>query len=125
MKNAVMIIIKKENNFLMGKRSSWKQKAPGYWCPISGHVEENETEERAVEREAFEEIGVRVRPLRKITMIPAHDKSVMLHWWLAEIISGEPQISNNENSELRWFSKSELQTLEPVFKEDIEILLGF
>jgi 8-oxo-dGTP pyrophosphatase MutT (NUDIX family) len=123
-KQAVMIVIKKADKYLLGKRSFWKEKAPGYWCPISGHIEQNECEEDAVKREAAEEIGVEVKPLHKITSILSHDGTVMLHWWFAVILSGEPAITNNENSELKWFSVLDLQNLEPAFKEDLDILLS-
>ncbi|WP_408095585.1 NUDIX hydrolase [Peredibacter sp. HCB2-198] len=121
MKEAIMIVLEKDGKFLLGKRSAWKTKAPGYWCPISGHIEPNETEEEAVIREAQEELGIEVRPTQKITSTPTHDGRVMLHWWKAEIVKGNPQINNNENEEIRWFSKDELNTLRPTFKEDIAI----
>lgn len=123
MKNAVMIVIEDNGKFLLGKRADWKSKAPGYWCPISGHIEPGESEEEAVVREAREELGTVVRPVTKIASIPTNDKTVMLHWWKAEIISGLPRLNNDENSELGWFGKDELKKLQPVFEEDIEIIL--
>jgi NADH pyrophosphatase NudC (nudix superfamily) len=122
-KNAVMIVLENNGKFLLGKRADWKAKAPGYWCPISGHVEESESEEEAVVREAEEELGIVVKATRKITSTLTHDKTVMLHWWMAEILSGSPAINNDENSEIKWFTRDELRSLEPVFKEDVEILL--
>lgn len=124
MKQAIMLILKKDEKFLLGKRSEWKKKAPGYWCPISGHLEEGETEEEAVIRETQEELAIVVKPVRKIASAPTHDKTVMLHWWTAEIVSGTPVINNNENSEIRWFTKDELRTLEPAFKEDVDLILN-
>lgn len=118
-----MIILEANGKYLLGKRAEWKAKAPGYWCPISGHIEQDESEEEAVIREAREELGIEVKPQKKITSIPTNDGTVMLHWWKAEIISGKETLNNAENSEIRWFSKDELKKLQPVFKEDIEIIL--
>lgn len=123
-RNAVMIVLEKNGKYLLGKRAVWKTKAPGYWCPISGHIEENESEEEAVIREAKEELGIEVRPLMKIISSPTHDGTVMLHWWKAEIVSGNAMLNNDENSELRWFTKDELKKLQPAFEEDIEIILN-
>lgn len=123
MKHAVMIVMQRDDKFLLGKRASWKTKAPGYWCPISGHIELQESEEEAVIREAQEETGAIVKPVRKLTSISSHDKTVMLHWLLAEITSGEPHANNDENELVKWFSREELEMLTPVFKEDIDILL--
>jgi len=119
-----MIVLEQNGKILLGKRSDWKAKAPGYWCPISGHIENDESEEEAVIREANEELGIVVKPVKKIASSPTHDKTVMLHWWKADIISGSPVINNNENSEIRWFTKEELVLLTPAFKEDIEILIN-
>lgn len=124
MKEAVMIVLKEDDKYLLGKRANWKAKAPGYWCPISGHIEKGESEVDAVKREAREELGITVRPLRKLTSIPTHDNTVMLHWWQAEILAGMPQIMNNENEEIKWFTSEELMKLQPVFKEDMEIIIG-
>lgn len=123
-KQAIMLILKQDEKFLLGKRSEWKAKAPGYWCPISGHIENDETEEAAVIREAMEELSIVVKPITKIASTPTHDKTCMLHWWKAEIVSGIPKINNNENSDLRWFTKDELRTLAPAFKEDVELILN-
>lgn len=119
-----MIVLEENGKILLGKRSAWKAKAPGYWCPISGHIEPSETEEEAVIREAREELGIEVQPIQKITSTPTHDGAVMLHWWKAEIVRGTPTVNNNENEEIRWFGKAELMKLEPVFKEDVQIILN-
>ena len=123
MKQAVMIIVKEDGKYLLGKRSALKLKAAGYWCPISGHIEEGESEEDAVVREAFEELGVVVEPKKKITETRTHDGSVVLHWWVSRIVSGWPALQNEENSQLGWFTAAELQTLKPSFEEDLKILL--
>jgi 8-oxo-dGTP pyrophosphatase MutT (NUDIX family) len=122
-KQAVMIVIEKEGKFLLGKRADWKPKAPGYWCPISGHIEEGESEEAAVVREAWEEVGLMVKPYRRLGSIDTHDGTTKLHWWQAKIMEGEAFIKNRENSELGWFTPEELGNLRPTFKEDIAMVL--
>ena len=121
-KQAIMIVIVRDGKFLFGKRADWKPKAPGYWCPISGHIDGGETEQDAVIREAQEEIGVRVNPIRKIAETDTHDGEVRLHWWLATIIEGEPRLANDENSELRWVSPENFTELSPSFEEDLAII---
>ena len=117
-----MIVIERDGKFLFGKRAHWKTVAPGYWCPISGHIEEGESEEEAVIREAQEEIGVSVIPLRKITESDTHDGKIRLHWWLTKIQAGEPALVSDENSQLRWVSPDQFFELKPSFEEDLAII---
>ena len=117
----VAAIIKRDNKFLLGKRSLSKKSASGYWCPISGRIEEFETQEEAVIREVFEEVGIKVKPRYKVGVFDTQDKSAVVHWWLVDIISGEPLISNGEHSDLGRFSVLEMQDLEKIFSEDIDL----
>jgi 8-oxo-dGTP pyrophosphatase MutT (NUDIX family) len=113
-----------QGRFLLGKRSAHRPVAPGYWCPISGGVEPGETQAEAVVREVREEVGLRVRALRKFAQCDTHDGTTVLHWWFVEILDGalEAQLANDENSELRWLTPTELQVIQPSFAEDIAIL---
>lgn len=118
---AVMVIIEKDGRYLLGKRSSWKRAAPGYWCPVSGKIEAGESEEDAVAREAFEEVGLTVEAFRKIGEMDTRDQSARLHWWLVKVLEGEAYLKNDEHTELGWFTLDEMSKLEPVFHEDIEL----
>lgn len=117
----IALTIKKENRFLLGRRSLTKKVAPGYWCPISGKIELGESEEQALVREAQEEIGVQIKPIKKITTLDIANRKSLLHWWLVEVVQGEPQINNDEHTELAWLSFKEILKLEPIFPEDIDI----
>ena len=118
---AVTIIIEKEGRFLLGKRSSWKTTAPGYWCPVSGKIEKGETEPEAVCREAFEEVGLMVKPIKKLCEMDTRDGSGRLHWWSVEILEGEAFLKNDEHSEIGWFTMDEISRLDPTFHEDIDL----
>ncbi|MBY0554353.1 NUDIX domain-containing protein [bacterium] len=117
----VAAVIRKENKFLLGKRALSKKSAPGYWCPVSGKIENGETEESAVMREVFEEVGLNVKPKLKLNVFDTRDKSAIIHWWLVDIVEGEPTLKNDEHSELGWFLISEMESLKDVFSEDIEL----
>ena len=122
MLEGVVIILRRDKRFLVGKRSSWKQTAPNMWTSIAGKIEKGESESSAVVREAWEEIGVRVKPLAKIEQAVTRDGSTRLHYWLGEITEGEPFLNNDENSELKWLNIEEIKQLENTFAEEIEIL---
>jgi len=61
------------------------QRAPGirgggYWGPVSGEVEAGENQETAVAREAMEEVGLTVRPIRKVWENVSTRGTFILHW---------------------------------------------
>lgn len=120
----VAVILEREGRFLLGKRSPHKRAAPGYWCPISGHLEPGEAQAQAVVREVLEETALRVVALDCVARCDTHDGSAVMHWWRAQPLDDAPaRLANDEHSELGWFSPEELRQLAPVFEEDIAILL--
>ncbi|MGZ3692823.1 MAG: NUDIX domain-containing protein [Bdellovibrionota bacterium] len=117
----VVAVIEKSGKFLVGKRSLHKKSAPGFWCPITGKIEDGETEQAALVREVFEEAGLKVEADRKIAEFDTHDKSAHLHWWTVRILGAEQIVRNHEHSELRWVTIEEMRLLQPVFAEDLDV----
>lgn len=117
----VSLVIRRGDRLLLGKRSLTESAASGYWCAISGGIEPGESEEQTVVREAEEEIGVKVRPVRKLGELDTRDGRIRLHWWLVEIETGEPFLKNDEHSELRWVTIDELKLLDPLFVENVPL----
>ncbi|MEY2937308.1 MAG: hypothetical protein RL033_8057 [Pseudomonadota bacterium] len=122
--DVVAVILVRDGRFLLGKRSLHKRTAPGYWCPISGHVEPGEPQAAAVVREVLEETALRVIALECVAQCDTHDGSAVMHWWRVQLLDDAPaRLANDEHTELGWFSPEELQGQAPVFEEDIAILL--
>ena len=92
----------------------------GYWAPVSGEVEPGESQEAAVVREAMEEVGLTVRPLRKVWENISSGGSFRLHWWLAEYVVGELVLEKREVSEARWLTADEICRLDSTFEGDRE-----
>lgn len=120
-KNAVVAIIRNGDRFLLVKRSNYKEVAAGYWCPVSGSVEQNETQIEALQREVKEEIGLDIKAIRKICSIPSHDQLYNLHFWTTQLIAGEVSITSDEATDFKWLTVAEMKKLELVFNEDISI----
>jgi hypothetical protein len=75
----------------------------------------------------MEEIGCVVLAREKLQELESRNGHYRLHYWLSELVEGEPQICNDELTDLRWVTLKELKSLEPVFEEDITLfgrLLG-
>jgi 8-oxo-dGTP pyrophosphatase MutT (NUDIX family)/GNAT superfamily N-acetyltransferase len=91
---------------------------PGYWAPPSGKIEPGEGQEAAVIREVKEEVGVTIRPVRKIWESVSAGGTHTLHWWLADAEDPELRPDWREVSEARWVAVSEIATLQPTFPGD-------
>lgn len=119
----VHAIIKQSDQFLLGKRSTAKKNAAGHWASIGGRLEIGESLEVALVRECLEEIGVDVKPVQQIHKVIEQDAA---HFWFeVEIISGIPRLTNDEHSELKWFTKSEAMMLTPIVAEDLQLIQTF
>ncbi|MBI3304035.1 MAG: NUDIX domain-containing protein [Deltaproteobacteria bacterium] len=92
----------------------------GYWAPPSGKLEPGESQEAAVVREVKEEVGLTVRPLRKVWENISANGIHTLHWWLAEYVSGELTLDRRAVSEARWLTVDEIWGLERIFVGDRE-----
>ena len=123
--HAVVAIIRKADTFLFVKRSDHLETASGYWCPVSGRVEESETQAEALQREVMEEVGLEVVAVERVREILSHDGLFVLHFWTTEIVAGEARICSHEATELRWVTVAEMKRLQPVFEEDVRILEAF
>ena len=91
---------------------------PGYWAPPSGKVEPGERQEAADIREVKEEVGVRIRPVRKVWECVSAGGTHTLHWWLADAEDHELRPDRREVSDARWVTVQEIATLEPTFPGD-------
>jgi 8-oxo-dGTP diphosphatase len=117
MKDAVAIVIKRNNKFLLIKRAKHGA-AEDYWCPITGAVEHGETQAQAVIREAQEEMGITVEPIQKIWECYTHDKKYLLHWWHVTILQDTIKTNPDEVKEYGWFNCDEMKTIGKMFTAD-------
>ena len=91
---------------------------PGYWAPPSGKVEPGERQEVAVIREVKEEVGVTIRPVRKVWESISAGGIHTLHWWLANAEDHDLRPDRREVSDARWVTVQEIATLKPTFPGD-------
>ncbi|OGQ78350.1 MAG: DNA mismatch repair protein MutT [Deltaproteobacteria bacterium RIFCSPLOWO2_12_FULL_60_19] len=91
----------------------------GYWGPLSGKIEPGESQKAAVVRESMEEVGLTVRPVRKVWENVSTGGIYRLHWWLAEYVAGELALDAREASAARWLTVEEIPGLK-IFEGDRE-----
>ena len=114
------VILTRGETILLGWRGANRRSFPACWAVPGGHLEPGESAESAAIREMREELGVEVKLLRYLMAIEAVDVvgPVTFHMFsCSEWEGGEPEVRDDEHSELRWFSLQEACGLEPLALE--------
>jgi mutator protein MutT len=98
------------------------------WETPGGKVEEGESPEECAIRETREEIGVEVKLLKKLGQKEFEENGYKMDyiWFLTEITSGEPKISEDKFDDLRFWSLKTLKekgNLSPNAKNLVDFLL--
>lgn len=101
-------MIVRSGRLLIARRPQGTHMA-GKWEFPGGKIERGETPEAALERELFEELGVRTRTGR-IYHAVCHsypEKDVLLLFYRSQLLEGE--LCAIEEAEIRWISKENLR----------------
>jgi 8-oxo-dGTP pyrophosphatase MutT (NUDIX family) len=115
----VVAVVRRQGRVLMVQRGP-RSVFAGWWQPLSGRLEPGETQAEAVVREAREEVGLDVQPLRKVWECPADGVDFWLHWWLAECAGGDLRPDRDEIADARWLRPEEISALPLTFAGDRE-----
>lgn len=119
MLDAVIAVITNGEKILLIQRAPGIR-GGGFWAPVSGEVEGGESQEAAVAREAMEEVGLAVRPIRKVWENISTRGTFILHWWLAEYVGGGLTLNLAEVSDARWLTADEICRMDGTFEGDRE-----
>ena len=119
-RGAVAIIVR-DGRMLVIRRSR-QVIAPLMYCFPGGGIEDGETEQSAVVREVYEEVGVQIRPLRRLWECVTAWK-VHLAWWLAEMDPAAVTMPNpREVESIHWFTPGEMAGLSELLESNREFL---
>lgn len=116
----------KSNQFLLGKRSDTNATYPGVWDMFGGHVEPEEEPAEALKREFTEELGINPTCFDLFDTIEYNDirygKALVYVYFITKWEGGKPSICNQEHSEIKWFSRSELEAIPLAAHEYLNII---
>lgn len=102
-----------DGNILLARRALTKQHDPGKWGPaVAGTVEEGETYEENITKEAEEELGLKnIRPIAGIKKLRKTKWNYFVQEFLLTLPLGYNhfKILEDEVAEVKWFSKEELK----------------
>ena len=103
-------VLKQDGQYFMVQRAATVPKG-GMWCFPGGHVESGETSRDAVIRELREELGLTVKPVRRVGAVRVLDSRHVLAVWIVERSSGELHLSTAEIADARWLTPHEIRTI--------------
>jgi 8-oxo-dGTP diphosphatase len=96
--------------------------APLVYCFPGGGIEDGESEEQALVREFREEVGVVIRPVRRLWRCVTSWK-VELAWWLGELDpDAVPAANPREVESVHWFTPEEMAALPELLESNREFL---
>ena len=120
-RRGAVAIIPRGQHLLVIRRSSTVV-APLTYCFPGGGIEQGESEETALVREIREEIGVTIRPVRRLWHCVTSWK-VDLAWWLAEMDNDALPVANPvEVESIHWYTAAEMARL-PALLESNRLFL--
>jgi NAD+ diphosphatase len=102
---AVIVLVERGRELLMARSRHF---APGVYSVLAGFVEPGETLEEAVEREIFEEVGIRVKDIRYFGSQPWPFPHSLMIAFTATYDGGELQINDQEIESAGWFTPENL-----------------
>jgi len=117
---AVVAIIREGDKYLCIKRAA-DILAGGQICFPGGGIEPGETEEEAVIREIQEEVGLAIKPLRKVfeSVTPWN---VHVSWYTVELLSHDITPDSAEVEWCRWMTMEEFKRSPEILVSNVQFL---
>ena len=102
-------VVLRDGWVLLVHRSPSARHYPDVWDLFGGHVNEGESLEEALHREAREELGIEVLALNRLGQIYDAVEPAVVHVYAVTSWEGEPfNAAPHEHTEVCWFGASEL-----------------
>lgn len=115
--SSVSIVYNEHGQILFGK-SKHNDDRNGKWCFPGGGIKPGECPGKAAERECNEETGYVIKQQQ---MSLPHPKKPWIAFVVCKKISGQPK-PNNEFSELKWMSYSQILSANNIYYQNLKIL---
>ena len=109
-----MLIFRKDGKFLIQRRVPEKHSWPDMWdISLGGMAQAGDTSASAAEREAFEELGLRVSLQNTSPVFSFRADNVFDDYWMVQLDTDDVQLTlqNEEVAEVRWVDREEWEQL--------------
>jgi NAD+ diphosphatase len=101
----VIVLIRRRGEFLLARKPEWVQ---GRYSLVAGFLDFGESLEECVDREVFEETGLKVTNIRYVGSQNWPFPSQMMAGFVADYASGEITLDGDELEDARWFSPADM-----------------
>jgi len=119
---SIIILYDKDKKILLQHRAEDAKRLPGYWAFFGGGIEEGETPEQAVKREAFEELHYTLHSPKLLLKQKFNSKDDESEKYVyMEAYDPTKKIVLAEGQNLWWYHLSEIDTLK-IIDHDREVL---
>jgi 8-oxo-dGTP diphosphatase len=122
------MIVKKDNKFLIIKRSLNKKIDPGFYHFSGGKVDINEEPLCAAKRELFEEAGIKVKDIRIEAVVTELSPYYKGENWLIFYFSGNyknGKIKTSPEGEFIWMTKKEILDQKQKFIPSVRVIIDY
>ena len=99
----IIVAVRRGQEILLANHVRHKSPTGGMYTALAGFVEVGETFEQTVEREIFEEVGLKVKNIRYFGSQPWAFPNSQMVGFLADYESGEIQLQEAEIADAKWF----------------------
>ena len=106
---AIITLISFQDKVLLGRSPRFPK---SMYSTLAGFVEPGESLEQALEREVFEEVGIKVKNIKYFNSQPWPFPASLMLGFFAEAVNDEMTIDYDEIEDANWFSINELKSLE-------------
>ncbi len=103
---AVMGLVRREKMLLLARAPRFPK---DMYSALAGFVEPGETLEHCLEREVYEEVGIKVRNVRYFASQPWPFPHSLMIAFFAEYCSGEIRVDGTEIEDAKWFDVKNLE----------------
>lgn len=117
-----LLLIARENKFLLLKRSEGEHNYSGFWGLPGGGVEQNETPTDAVIREVKEEMGLEISNMRLLNKYPFHNTFINVFVYNSPEFNPNTIELNGEHTEWGMFSYYEIFNMKDVIPSTIRYI---
>ena len=105
---AIITLISFQDKVLLGRSPRFPETM---YSTLAGFVEPGESLEQALEREVFEEVGIKVKNIKYFNSQPWPFPASLMLGFFAEAVNDQMTIDYDEIEDAHWFSINELKSL--------------